>query len=199
MSNVTIPLFPLNAVLYPSCHLDVQVFEPRYLDMVSTCLREESPFGVISLLSGSEVGAGEKVLANVGCSVRIADWHQQENGVLGLRLCGEQRFRLLSQREQADGLLIGEVEWLPETSQALSDDEFVDLQALLRALASHPMVERLGMQQAPSDANGLVDQLAYWLPLSLEQKIALLGEVSAAERLAQLETLLEALQRANHA
>lgn len=110
MNTAKIPLFPLNAVLYPSCNLDIQVFEPRYLDMVSACLREEAPFGVISLLSGSEVGGGAKELSDVGCSVRIADWHQQENGVLGLRLCGEQRFRLLSQHEQEDGLLVGEIE-----------------------------------------------------------------------------------------
>ena len=59
------------------------------------------------------------------------------------------------------------------------------------------MVEQLGMQAAPNDVNGLVDQLAYWLPFSFEQKLELLAEPDVAARFAQLEVWLEALQQAN--
>ena len=50
------PLFPLNTVLFPGCILDLQIFEARYLDMVSACMRRSEGFGVVALLEGREVG-----------------------------------------------------------------------------------------------------------------------------------------------
>ena len=41
-----VPIFPLSTVLYPEGVLSLRVFEPRYLDMVSACLKEDRPFGV---------------------------------------------------------------------------------------------------------------------------------------------------------
>ena len=57
------PLFPLNTVLFPGCILDLQIFEARYLDMVSACMRRGEGFGVVALLEGREVGEGEVTLA----------------------------------------------------------------------------------------------------------------------------------------
>jgi Lon protease-like protein len=48
-------LFPLQSVLFPGAQLQLRVFEPRYLDLVSRCLREKQPFGVVCLRQGSEV------------------------------------------------------------------------------------------------------------------------------------------------
>ena len=62
-----LPLFPLQTVLFPGGLLPLRIFEPRYVDMVSRCLRDEGSFGVVLILDGAEVGAvGE--LAGVGCS-----------------------------------------------------------------------------------------------------------------------------------
>lgn len=41
-----IPLFPLNTVLFPGGSLSLRIFEPRYLQMVADCLRNEQPFGI---------------------------------------------------------------------------------------------------------------------------------------------------------
>ncbi|MFI4920283.1 MAG: LON peptidase substrate-binding domain-containing protein, partial [Gammaproteobacteria bacterium] len=41
-----IPLFPLQTVLYPGGPLSLRIFETRYLDMVSRCLKQEQGFGV---------------------------------------------------------------------------------------------------------------------------------------------------------
>ena len=58
----SLPLFPLNTVLYPGGSLQLQIFEVRYLDMVQRCQREGTPFGVVTLRQGHEVqrapGAG---------------------------------------------------------------------------------------------------------------------------------------------
>ena len=52
-----LPLFPLDTVLFPGCMLDLQIFEARYLDMVSQCLKAGHGFGVVHILDGSEVCA----------------------------------------------------------------------------------------------------------------------------------------------
>ena len=57
-SNLTLsslPLFPLGTVLFPQGILPLQIFEVRYLDMISRCHRAGAPFGVVSLSSGNEV------------------------------------------------------------------------------------------------------------------------------------------------
>jgi hypothetical protein len=51
-----LPLFPLNTVLFPGCMLDLQIFEARYLDMISRCMKQDAGFGVVCIVEGEEVG-----------------------------------------------------------------------------------------------------------------------------------------------
>ena len=53
----TIPLFPLNTVLFPGGPLKLRIFEPRYVDMVGRCMRAEEEFGVAMIVEGNEAGA----------------------------------------------------------------------------------------------------------------------------------------------
>ncbi|MGB1335305.1 MAG: LON peptidase substrate-binding domain-containing protein, partial [Luminiphilus sp.] len=48
-----IPLFPLGTVLFPSGRLPLQIFERRYVDMISKCMREGTGFGVVWIRRGS--------------------------------------------------------------------------------------------------------------------------------------------------
>ncbi|MGD8796065.1 MAG: LON peptidase substrate-binding domain-containing protein, partial [Thiohalophilus sp.] len=54
--KIKIPLFPLNTVIFPGGVLPLRIFEPRYLDMVSQCLRTECGIGVVLIRKGQEVG-----------------------------------------------------------------------------------------------------------------------------------------------
>ncbi|MEB3735215.1 hypothetical protein ULF88_16675 [Halopseudomonas pachastrellae] len=92
MSEAT-ALFPLKFLLVPGCHLDLQIFEARYLDMVSRCFRQQQGFVVVGLESGSEVGSGNLRFGAIGCEARIIDWQQRDNGLLGIRV-GGRRARL---------------------------------------------------------------------------------------------------------
>ena len=51
-----IPLFPLHTVLFPGGPLQLRIFEPRYVDMVGRCMREDTGFGVALIVEGSEAG-----------------------------------------------------------------------------------------------------------------------------------------------
>ena len=101
-----VPLFPLNAVLFPGGPLPLRIFEPRYLSMVSHCMQTDSPFGVLLIRDGNETGLS--TTHHVGTLARITDWYQGSDGLLGITAIGEERFRLISTTRQDDGLNIGE-------------------------------------------------------------------------------------------
>ena len=105
-----VPLFPLRTVLYPGGPLPLRIFEQRYLDMISRCMKTDSPFGVLLIRKGSESGPAETF--DIGTLARITDWYQGSDGLLGVTATGTERFRLLSGRRESDGLLVGEVELL---------------------------------------------------------------------------------------
>lgn len=191
---MSLPLFPLSTVLLPGCTLDLQIFEARYLDMVAGCLKRGEGFGVVGLLEGREVGAAPSRFADYGCEALIRDWHQQDNGLLGLRVEGGRRFRVSASRVQPDQLLLGDVQWCQEGEDRPLRGEHADSAALLQALAQHPMVAALGMGGEASGQRELAYQLAYLLPLSLEQKLRVLALDDAAERLDQVQAFIEALQ-----
>ncbi len=192
--SVLLPLFPLNTVLFPGCTLDLQLFEPRYLDMLTRCLKQGSGFGVVSLLDGHEVGTAATQHAELGCEALIRDWEQLPNGLLGIRVEGARRFRVGATQVQADQLLLAEVQWLAPGQDLPLDLKQADLLALLATLAEHPLVAGLGLDGVVSGQQALANQLAYLLPFTLEQKLALLALEPPTEQLALIQTLLDRLQ-----
>ncbi|CAN5764765.1 LON peptidase substrate-binding domain-containing protein [soil metagenome] len=117
ISTPELPLFPLQSVLFPGGLLQLKVFEVRYLDLIGTCLREQRPFGVVSLQSGGEVGrGGEAVLfESIGTLAGLLEVDSHQPGILQVRCRGTSRFRVLASRQQADGL------WLAQT-EVVADD-----------------------------------------------------------------------------
>lgn len=116
-----IELFPLSSVLFPGGHLNLRVFEPRYLDLIQRCLKSGEPFGVVALTAGSEVrqrGEGDafvqEAFESVGTLAQIDHCERPQPGLLQIRCTGGQRFRLARSDCLAHGLWVGEGELLPE-------------------------------------------------------------------------------------
>ncbi|KIH81585.1 LON peptidase substrate-binding domain-containing protein [Pseudomonas batumici] len=191
---MSLALFPLNTVLFPGCILDLQIFEARYLDMISRCMKQGSGFGVVCILEGQEVGQAPEGFALVGCEALIRDFQQQDNGLLGIRVEGARRFRVLHSELQRDQLTVAEVEWLDEVPEQPLQDEDEDLVALLQALAEHPMVAALNMGTAATGQQSLANQLAYLLPFSELDKLDLLELDDPQQRLDAIQVLLDELQ-----
>ncbi|SIS22901.1 hypothetical protein SAMN05878276_3647 [Aquipseudomonas alcaligenes] len=188
------PLFPLNTVLFPGCILDLQIFEARYLDMVSACMRRGQGFGVVTLLDGQEVGEAARRFSALGCEALIRDFQQRPNGLLGIRVEGGRRFRVGEVGVQPDQLTLAEVTWLGEAEDAPLLAEHADLAALLGALAEHPLVAGLKMGGVVGGQQALANQLAYLLPFGTEQKLRLLQLDTPLHRLEQIQLLLDQLQ-----
>jgi len=189
-----LPLFPLNAVLFPGCMLDLQLFEARYLDMVSRGMKQGEGFGVVCILDGEEVGQAPEGYARVGCEALVRDFQQQDNGLLGIRVEGGRRFRVVSTQVQRDQLILADVEWLDELPERPLQEADADLLALLAALAEHPMVAALNMGVTASGQQSLANQLAYLLPFTEEDKVELLELSDAQERLDAIQDLLDEMQ-----
>ena len=112
-----LPRFPIGTWLFQDGNLQLQMFEPRYLDMVSRCMRESTPFGVVLIRRGSDAwrdGSAGPELFDIGTEAHIVDFNQLNSGRLGITVRGARKFRVRSTTEQADHLLLGRVSYLPE-------------------------------------------------------------------------------------
>jgi Lon protease-like protein len=108
-----LPLFPLQAVLFPGGLLSLKVFEARYLDLMARCLRERENFGVVALVRGSEVRKAEQpdvAFQPIGTRAEVLDVDSAQTGILLVRCRGGERFRVASSRQQDDGLWVARVE-----------------------------------------------------------------------------------------
>ena len=187
-------MFPLSTVLFPGCRLDLQLFEARYLDMLGRCLKQGCGFGVVGIFQGQEAGRPADQFAQVGCEALIRDWQQRPNGLLGIRVEGDRRFRVLKRWVQADKLTSADVEWKEENKDQPVQDQYADLAALLQALAEHPLVNNLGMHGHTDSQQVLANQLAYLLPFSVQDKARLLETAEPGKRLERIQALIDTLQ-----
>lgn len=115
-----LPLFPLQAVLFPGGLLNLKIFEARYLDLITTCLREHTPFGVVALRSGGEVRRPDDGVSfePVGTLAELISADSDRPGILQVGCRGTSRFRVLTSRQRDDGL------WLAH-AEAITDDAVV--------------------------------------------------------------------------
>ena len=115
-----LPLFPLRTVLFPEGLLELRIFEARYLDLVSRCLRERSPFGVVALRSGTEArSGGDSIqLYEAGTLAELIDVDSAEAGILNIRCRGGERFKLVgAAHQESDGL------WVATTEPVAADQD----------------------------------------------------------------------------
>jgi Lon protease-like protein len=178
----TLPLFPLHTVLFPEGPLKLRIFEPRYLDMIGRCMREGSVFGVALIVQGYEAG-GPARTASVGTTARIVDFEKLPDGLLGISAVGEGRFRIVSSERRADGLNIGQIEWLPQEASATVPSEYSILVEMLRQ--AFPQVSEAygGMMPRYDDAAWVSMRLTELLPLQPIERQECLEMSDSIERL----------------
>jgi Lon protease-like protein len=187
---VQVPLFPLNTVLFPGGPLPLRIFEPRYLSMISHCLRHDSPFGVLLIREGSEDGSA--TTHNIGTLARITDWYQGSDGLLGITAIGEQRFRLLSNTRQDDGLNIGEVQVLENEPNLPLPDEYAEMAAILAGVLDDLGRLYESLDRHFDDASWVTSRFVEILPIDLEEKQRCLEQSDPVERLRIVRELLDA-------
>jgi Lon protease-like protein len=164
----SIALFPLNVVLFPEGPLPLRIFETRYVDMVSRCMREDQRFGVALIREGSEVGPADTF--DVGTMAKIVDFHQLSDGFLGLSCVGEQRFRILSRSRQADGLNVAGIESLAREAKTAVPERHARLAELLKNVLPQLGEVYAGIEMHLDDAVWVGHRLAEILPIAAAEK-----------------------------
>jgi len=188
-----IPLFPLNTVLFPRGPLPLRIFEPRYVDMVKRCMRENSCFGVVLVQSGNETDEIGSFCA-IGTTARIVDFNLLPDGLLGITCRGERRFTVLRSWQQEDGLNFGEVSWIdPVTAPSPAPtvpEEYRHLADLLRRVLPELGDVYQGIEPRYEDAEWVGARLVEILPISLGDKQRCLELQDPLRRLALLSPLI---------
>jgi hypothetical protein len=186
-----LPLFPLGLVLFPGLVLPLHVFEERYRVLVRELLElpeDERFFGVVAIRQGREVGAdGITALHTVGCTARLRQSDEYDDGRFDIVTTGVQRFRL-------DGLehdrpyLVGEVELLADELDASREAEVLDAAVRVAYLDYLGALDEAGadgivVPDLPDDSLVLGFLVAATVLVDLEDRQSLLAEPDGVARL----------------
>jgi Lon protease-like protein len=190
-----IPVFPLDgALLLPHGALPLNIFEPRYLNMVDDAMAGERIIGLIQTRPGGD--PERPLLAPVGCAGRITAFTETSDGRYLITLTGLSRFKAREElpvmtpyRQLRADFMAFEADLRP-----VQDDDGFDRIQLLRALKDYLEHRSLDLdwetaKAAPAEA--LVNSLCMALPFEPAEKQALLEAGDLCERREALVALLE--------
>lgn len=184
-----LPIFPLELVLMPGVPLPLHIFEPRYKEMITECLEQKKPFGVVRASSDG--------VADIGCTAEIMSVTKKyDDGRMDILARGVDRFEVLQVSDERSFL---------QAEIALVEDEpgKPGTEMVMQAVRLHAEIVKLAGAQVsgPEEAtSNLSFLLAGSLPLDLDFKQSLLSTPSEAKRLeavvGYLEAILPGLRRA---
>ncbi len=191
----TIALFPLDgAVLYPRGVLALNIFEPRYLNMVDDALGEQRLIGMIQPASGHKEDATPD-LAKVGTVGRITTFSETDDGRYLVTLTGIARFRLEREIEAGTPYRQAFVSYDAFADDfAPASDTSVDRAQLMKSLKTYAalhgfQVDWDSVEQAPTET--VINVAAQICPFDPAAKQALLESHSLEDRSRALIALLE--------
>jgi Lon protease-like protein len=188
-----IPLFPLSSILLPYGQLPLQIFEQRYLDLVRSCMKSDTGFGVVWLRQGTEVvgTTGSKLeLGDYGTYAKIVDWDQLSNGLLGITIEGRQTFSVNQTRTSASGQMFAQASLRDAPAEMPLLPQWGSLADVLRGLETHPHIQRMNLNIDYDDAWQVGYSLIQLLPLEEEVKYELLGADSLETMMGGLDATL---------
>lgn len=185
MNTTTLPLFPLRTVMFPGGPIPLRIFEPRYLEMVATCMRHDHGFGICLARQGRDTDPQSEPV-DIGTEMAISDFTRLEDGNLGITADGQQRFRVLRKWQTPVRLWMAEVTPIANEPAAAVPQ---DCEVLARLLAA--LYEELGepWSERPThydNASWLGGRLVEILPLEPEFKQELLEMNEPVARLQRL-------------
>jgi hypothetical protein len=192
---VTLPLFPLsNAVVMPGCQLPLNIFEPRYLNLVFDALGAERLIGMIQVKPGGSDGK-EVAIYCTGTAGRIISFNETNDGRLLIVLSGVCRFDIEQEIPTTRGYRRASVVW----------DRFLDdyddhpratcpRTILLDLLRTYFAVKKLETDWSAIERLDdllLCNVLTGVLPLEVAERQALVDAATLEERTKKLVSLLE--------
>jgi uncharacterized protein len=208
-----IPIFPLpSALLLPGGQLPLNIFEPRYLAMVTHALATPTRLiGMVQPLdhhAGGDIanddiandntanddGADAAGLFETGCAGRLSFFQESDDGRFVIALNGVCRFHRLRQELDPNGFLVADVDWQPFVNDLRVDVSALDRDPLIKVMKRYfdmKGFETDWTQIENSDNHQLLATLSMICPFEVAEKQALLEADSMAKRADLLIAMME--------
>lgn len=188
-----IPVFPLGIVVLPGTIQSLQIFEPRYIDMVKNCMMGSSGF-VITLQSKSNDDIDFGIVKR-GAYVEIIDFNNNPNGLLSITVKAVNRVSIKNIVQQKDGLHIADIK--PLVDPAVDDQALIakhpELINILIQLRDHPRIKKLPIEIDLTSADSVAYHLSSLIPLTSQEKQSILEAFDASQRMNILSRLITKL------
>jgi Lon protease-like protein len=193
-----IPIFPLpSALLLPVGQLPLNVFEPRYLAMVTHALSTPSRLiGMVQPLCDDDQtdAAGAPLLFEIGCAGRLSFFQESDNGRFVIALTGLCRFNRRGQQLDPNGFLVADVDWHPFVNDLRVDASTLDRDPLITVMRRYfdlKGFETDWTQIENSNNDQLLATLSMVCPFEVAEKQALLEADTMAKRAELLIAMME--------
>ena len=190
-----IPVFPLsNFIIFPETTVPLNIFEPRYIQMVDDAMKGERIIGMVQPKNSSQ---SIPALYDIGCAGKIKSFNETEDGRYLIVLVGIARFKIT--KELANKKLYRECEvnfgeFSNDINFEKEDIKFSDLELIYKNLKSlfskHDYIINWKELEKQS-LNQTINILSMSSPFSLEEKQALLETIDLKERKQKLEKILK--------
>ncbi len=192
-----IPIFPLsNFIIFPNTTVPLNIFEPRYLDMINDSMKSNKLIGMIQPKISSEENNIPK-LHNVGCLGKITSFRETEDGRYLIELKGKIRFQIKNEINTDKKYRIVEVDYKHYSNDLVDEKEklnFSDLELIFKDLKS--LFEKKGFiinwkALEKQSLNETINALAMASPFSLEEKQILLEAKNLDIRKSKISEILK--------
>ena len=189
------PLFPLKINVLPGAFLPLQIFEPRYIDMVRRSLSNSEGFSIVLSKQENTYEESENLpYHNIATYVEIVDFDQLDNGLLGITVQGKQKIVIEDTWKQEDELIIGKIKKVRENDDDLSKDPvYVDLWNMVKEITNHPEIKKLNLELNLESSISVGYILASVLPLRPQEKQTILEFEDPRDKLDYLKEIIKRL------
>ena len=176
-----IPVFPLsNFIIFPKTTVPLNIFEPRYIDMINDSMKSDKLIGMIQPLSLNNIEQTVPDLHQVGCLGKIVSFKETENGLYLIELKGMVRFEIINEIKSTKKYREFEVNF-KRFNHDLNDNKeqlkFSDLELIFKDLKA--LFEKRGFiinwkELEKQSLDETINALAMASPFTLEEKQVLL-------------------------
>jgi len=194
-----IPMFPLGVVLFPGSVLPLHIFEDRYKRLSQDCVTNQSPFGVVLIERGQEVGGGDE-RASTGCLAEIIQYDLMPDGRSNLVVLGTSKIDI-QQWHSDSPYPIASVTQIRELS---AEGSIAEARRVLGRLGAFVHKAQLSGYQLPEidedavavglDATELTYRIADLIPAGPFDRQRILAASGCEERLALINEHLQGLE-----
>ncbi len=195
MIKKLIPLFPLQSIVLPGGLFPLRIFERRYLDMVRDCIKNNTDFCIVLIRNNSKEEYITDVY-NYGCLVKITDWNQLDDGLLGITVEGINKVKILDRGLEKTNLLTGTIEDIEIEKEYMIPQKHLLLSRFYKKI--YPGIKHVisFKKERYADASWVGFRLIECLPLDSSTKNKLIAMDHAIERLNVLDKIIQKIYKA---